>query len=339
MAKKVNTHSASSIISDIRAGKYASVYGLHGEEPYYIDLISDVIEKEVLKEEEKDFNLTIMYGKDSTWADVVNACRRYPVFADKQVVLLKEAQTMKDISELQVYLENPLESTIFVIAHKYKKFDGRTAFPKTIDKKGILFSSDILREYEMPTWIRTHLSSKNIKANEQVINTLVAYLGTDLQRIVNEIDKVLINAPAANELTPELIEKYIGISRDYNLIEWPDVILKQDKERTFKMLQYYLANPKEAPMPLVIGSFFAVYTRYYKYYYAANAGDAELAKLLGMSPFFVKDIRAAARIHSLEKIENALLIIQEFAEKGVGMHTQADGTSLLKEMISRLYYN
>ncbi len=341
MAKKAASNSKQSytdVLESITQGNYATVYGLDGEEPYYTDLITNYIEHNILKPEERDFNLSIFYGKDAAWADVVSACRRYPMFADKQVVILKEAQQMKDLEKLLIYLEQPLQSTIFVIAHKYKKFDGRKALAKTIAKQGVLLTSDVLKEDQVKPWIQNLLKQKNIKASDIVLDTLVTYLGTDLQRIVNEIDKVLINAPNAKEITEDLVEKYIGISRDYNIFEWPDCIFKRDKDRTFRMLKYYLGNPKEAAMQLVIGTFFSKLQSLYVYHSIANKSDAEIASIIGMNPYAVKYTRANAAYYNYAKTEQALLMCKEYALKSVGIGSNSEVTSLLKEFIGRLYY-
>jgi DNA polymerase-3 subunit delta len=339
MAKSAKSISEKDIIGSIQARNYVPVYGLDGEEPYYIDKITDYIENNVLTPAEKDFNLTVFYGRDANWVDVVSACRRYPTMnADRQVVILKEAQTMKDIGRLDVYLENPVASTILVIAHKYKKFDGRSVLAKLIQKKGIYFTSDVIKEYNIKAWITNYLSEKKLKVSPAVVETLSVYLGTDLQKIINEIDKVLLNVPDVKELTADLVEKYIGISRDYNVFELPNTIMQADVEKTFRMLNYFMANPKDAPMVLVLGSLFNNFQKLYAYHFVANRQQAEIASALKISPFFVKDYASFSRRYNLQKTESALLIIKQYNLKALGVENTASQESLLKELVTKLFY-
>jgi DNA polymerase III subunit delta len=339
MAKSTKTISEKDIIASIQARNYVPVYGLDGEEPYYIDKITDYIEHNILAPAEKDFNLTVFYGRDANWVDVVSACRRYPTMnADRQIVIVKEAQTMKDIGKLDVYLENPVPTTILVIAHKYKKFDGRTVLTKLIQKKGIYFTSDVIKEYNIKTWITNYLSEKKLKAAPAVVETLSVYLGTDLQKIINEIDKVLLNVPDAKELTADLVEKYIGISREYNVFELPNTILNADVEKTFRMLNYFIANPKDAPMVMVLGSLFNNFQKLYAYHFVANSSQGEIASALKISPYFVKDYIGFARRYNLQKTEMALLIIKDYNLKALGVENSASQEGLLKELIAKLFY-
>jgi DNA polymerase III subunit delta len=336
MAKKANSINEKDIVARIKAGNYAPVYGLDGEEPYFIDKITDFIENNILKPEEKDFNLTTFYGRDANWSDVVSACRRFPMFAEKQIVLLKEAQTMKDISKLEVYLAAPTPTTIFVIAHK--KFDGRTTLPKLIQKHGIYFTSDVIKEYQINAWITKYLAEKKIEASPKVIETLGVYLGTDLQKIINEIDKVLLNVPDARELTEALVEKYIGISHDYNVFDLPTAIFTADIEKTFRMLNYFVANPKEAPMVLVLGTLFTKFQQLYAYHFVANKSPGEIASAMKINPYFVKDYHAYANRFNLAKTESAIHILKEYNLKALGVRNTASPEGLLKELITRLFY-
>jgi DNA polymerase III subunit delta len=338
MAKASKSTSEKDIIASISSRNYAPVYGFDGEEPYYIDKLTDLIENNVLQPAEKDFNLSVFYGRDANWSDVVSACRRYPMFAERQVVILKEAQTMKDIGKLDVYLEQPTPTTIFVIANKYKKFDGRTAIPKLIQKHGMYFTSELVKDYKIKDWISSYLSEKKILASPKVVETLGIYLGTDLQKIINEIDKVLLNVPNANELTLELVEKYIGISRDYNVFDLPAAIMTADQDKTFRMLNNFVANIKDAPLVLVLGSLFNQFQKLYNYHFVARQDNNAIAIALKISPFFVKDYAVYARRFNLQKTEMALHMIKEFNLKAIGVNNAASQEGLLKELITRLYY-
>ncbi len=338
MAKKKEGVSEKEIIASIEKGQYATLYALDGEEPYYIDKICDLLEQKVLTTAEKDFNLSIFYGKDAVWSEVVSACRRFPMFAEKQLVILKEAQAMRDLDKLEVYLDNPSETTIFVIAYKYKTLDKRKSFTKKIQQKGICFTSDPIKEYNIKDWISTYLSSKKLQADAKVLETLAVYLGTDLQKIINEIDKVLLNIPNATTLTSELVEKYIGISREYNVYELPNALLTLDIEATYRMVNYFAANPKDAPMVLVLGSFFAKFQQLYTYHFIKNKPQGEIAAAIKVNPYFVKDYATYARHFTLEKTEKALHLLKEFNLKSLGVNNTASEQSLLKEMVTKLLY-
>lgn len=338
-AKKVNSDEQfHQIMSDISARKFAPVYLLDGEESYYIDKITDALEEKVCAEHERDFNQTIMYGKDTQWSDVVSACRRYPAFAEKQLVVLKEAQSMKEFEKLAIYFDNPLDTTVFVVGYKNKTFDGRSAFLKKLPSNVVRFTSNKVREYDTEKWIAKYLSQHKINASDQVIALLGTYLGNDLQRIVNEIDKVKINVPDLKELTPQLLEKYIGISREYNVFELPAVVMKQDKVATFRMLNYFLANMKDAPLELVVASFYSNFSKLYKFHYCSNKSDGEIAGIIGLAPFFVKDYRNYARFYNLQRTEQCLKLLYEYNGKMVGIDNAAERPSLLKELTTRIFF-
>jgi DNA polymerase III subunit delta len=326
------------IIKNIETRNFANIYLLDGEESYYIDKISDLLEANVCAEHEKDFNQTIMYGKDSNWADVLSACRRYPAFAEKQIVILKEAQSLKDFDNLAIYFEKPMESTVFVVCYRNKTIDGRKAYLKKLTAGTVRFTSNKIREYETEKWIGKYLSSNKISASEKVIHLLATYLGNDLQKIVNEIDKVSINVAKLKELTPELVEKFIGISREYNVFELPSAVMKQDKEATFRILNYFVSNMKDAPMELVLGAFYSNFTKLYKFHYCSGKSDAEVAGVIGINPFLVKDYRLYGRLFNLQRTEDCLRLLLTYNEKVLGFNNAAERSSLLKEMTTRLFF-
>ena len=244
------------LIASLQSGKYAPVYLIDGEEPYYLDMITGYVEDKILQPSEKDFNLTVMYGKDVEWADVVNACRRFPMFAERQVVILKDAAQMRTLGELAGYIEHPSHTTIFLIEHRYKKVDGRSKLLKQAKDKGVYYTSDKIKDEQLPSWIQQYGNEQGFHIGHAEAETLAAYLGNDLQKIANEIEKVRINVPDEKELSDQLIKKYIGTSREYNAFEFPAVLLSGNKDKLYKMLAYFLANPKSAPMPLLISIFF-----------------------------------------------------------------------------------
>jgi DNA polymerase-3 subunit delta len=323
--------------------QYAPVYLIDGEEPYYLDQITDYFENKILNPGERDFNLMVMYGKDADWSDVVNACRRFPMFSDKQVVILKDAAQLKGgqgdlkgLNSLLAYIENPSPSTIFLIEHPYKKADGKTKFVKRIKDKGIHFTSDKVKEDNLPAWIVNYGREINFQISEEVAKILASYLGGDLQKIANEIEKVRINIPNENALTTEHIRTYIGISKDYNIFDFPAALTSNDKDRFYKMLSYFLANTKASPMPLIIGAFYTHFSRLYQANFLAGKSDKDAAAAMGMSPYFVKDILASVRNWPLHRVERCILLLAKYNTMAVGIKSTHSDQELLKEMIGQM---
>lgn len=316
--------------------QFAPVYLIDGEEAFYLDLITAYFETEILTPAERDFNLITLYGKDSEWADVVNACRRFPMFADKQVVILKDAAQLKGLNELSNYIQKPSPTTIFLIEHRFKKADGKTKLVKYAKEKGIHYTSDKIREEQMPQWIQNQGKEMKFNIGDREAQTLATYLGNDLQKIVNEIEKIRINVPNEKELTMQLIQKYIGISREYNVFEFPEALTSGNRERLYRMLTYFLANPKSAPMPLLIGSFYTHFNRLYQANFVRGKSDKDAAVALGISPYRVKDIMAAAQNWPLPRVERCLLLLAKYSTMAVGIKNTAGDKELLKEMVGQM---
>ena len=316
--------------------QYAPVYLIDGEESYYLDQITDFFENDILPPHERDFNLMVLYGKDTEWADVVNACRRFPMFAERQVVILKDAAQLKGLNELVGYLENPSPTTIFLIEHRGKKVDGRGKIGKLAKEKGFYFTSDKLRDDQIPQWIQSNGVETSFHVGEREAQILATYLGNDLQKIVNEIDKVRINVPQEKALTAELIQKYIGISREYNVFEFPEALTSGQKDKTYRMLAYFLANPKSAPMPLMMGSFYTHFNRLYTAQFVKGKPEKEAAAALGIPPFRLRDVMAAAQHWQLHQVERSLLLLGEYSTRAVGVNSSVTDGELLKELVGRL---
>jgi len=233
------------LMQSLKAKKFAPFYVIDGEEPFYLDFIGNYFEEHILSPAEKDFNLITLYGKDVVWADVVNACRRFPMFAERQVVILKDAAQMRSLNELTGYLENPAPTTVFLIEHRFKKVDGRGKLAKLAKDKGYYFTSDKLKDEALPKWIENYGIEIGFHINEREAQILATYLGNDLQKIVNEIEKVRINVPEEKLLTAELIQKYIGISREYNVFEMPEALAVGEIKTSFiACLLTFLPTPK-----------------------------------------------------------------------------------------------
>jgi DNA polymerase III subunit delta len=322
------------IISDFKKGEAQSLYVLQGEEPYYIDKICDGAEAYILQPHEKDFNFSIFYGKDADWSTVLSTCRKYPMFAEKQLVIIKEAQAMKDLPKLDLYVQQLLPSTVLIIAHKYKKMDARTAFSKSCTKYGTVFTSDLVKDYQLPDWIKNYGTEKKLNISIDVANVLANSLGSDLQKIVKEIDKVLLNAPDATTLTTDMVEKYIGISKDYNVFELPKMLMVRNTPAALKMVHYFLANPKDAPMVLLLGSLYNAFSKLHAYHYVSSMPDAVAAQKLGINQWGIKDFKLGLPYYNVAQTEKVLDIIYKSSQKTLGFNSSVSYGGLLKETVS-----
>ncbi len=331
------------LFQSLQLRQFAPVYLIDGEEPYYLDQITDYFENQVLSPAERDFNLTVLYGKDAEWAEVLNACRRFPMFAEKQVVILKDAASLKGdsgenkgLNSLLSYIEKPSLSTVFLIEHAGKKVDGKTRFSKRVKEKGVCFTSDKIKDDNIPQWIQAHGKDIGFHIGQRESEMLASYLGNDLQRIVNEIEKVRINVPREKELTQQIIHKYIGISKEYNVFEFPEALTGGDRDKLYRMLTYFLANPKAAPMPLLIGSFYNHFNRLYQANFLRGKTDKEAAAALGISPWLVKNILTSAQHWPLHRVERCMLLLGKYSTMAVGIKNTSSDRELLKEMVGQM---
>ena len=324
------------LFQTLQLRQFAPVYLIDGEEPYYLDMITTYFETQVLAPAERDFNLMVMYGKDSEWMDVVNACRGYPMFAEKKVVILKDAAQLKGFNELAAYMEKPSPTTVFLIEHRFKKADGRSKVVKWAKEKGIHFTSDKIKDDAVPQWIQNHGKEIGFLVGQRESEVLASFLGNDLQRIANEIEKVRINVPGEKELSLQIIQKYIGISREYNIFEFPEALTGGDRDKLYRMLTYFLANPKAAPMPLLIGSFYNHFNRLYQANFVKGKTDKDAAAALGISPWMVKNILSSAQHWPLHRVERCLLLLGKYSTMAVGIKNTAGDRELLKEMVAQM---
>lgn len=324
------------LMQSLQARQFAPVYLVDGEESYYIDMITAFFEEKILEPAERDFNLMVLYGKDAEWADVVNSCRRFPMFAERQVVILKDAAQMRSLTELAAYLENPSPTTILLIEHRFKKADGRSKLVKFSKEKGVHFTSDKIKDEQVPGWVQTYGHSIGFEIPEREAQVLATYLGNDLQKIVNEIEKVRINVPDEKVLSAPLIQKYIGVSRDYNVFEFPEALTSGDKDKLYRMLSYFIANPKSAPMVLIIGSFYSHFNRIYQAHFLQGKNDKEMATALGTYPSRVREIMATAKRWPLPRVEYCMMLLGKYSTKAVGIESNVADTELLKEMIGKM---
>ena len=325
------------IINDIKLGKPASIYFLFGDEPYYIDAISGYIEQHVLTEEEKGFNQTVLYGRDVSVNEIISTAKRYPMMAERQVVIVKEAQDLsRTIDQLLPYAEQPQPTTVLVFCYKYKKFDKRKKLYKAIEKNGVLFESKKLYENQIPDWIRRVLASKGYTITPKASQMLVEFLGNDLGKINNELEKLQIISKPGAQFTPELIEENIGISKDFNNFELQNAIGSKDVAKAFKIIQYFGHNSKNHPLVMTVALLFSFFSKILKYHALTNKADA--ARALGVSPYFIKDYQIAARNYPMKKASKIISAIREIDMKskgvGAGNITQGD---LLKELLDVIF--
>ncbi len=329
--------SVEKIISDWKKNVFKPIYWLEGEEEYFIDKAVDYAEHHILSESEASFNLSIFYGKDAQWADVVNACRRYPMLAERQVVLLKEAQQMKDLDKLESYLENPLGSTVFVVTYKEKKLDARKKFTKLIKEKGVLLTTKKMYDSHLPEWTQELLQSKGLTITPKGLALLVEHVGNDLTRIENEIDKLSMNLGSRIHITEADIERYIGVSKDYNVFELQAALATKDLSRAITIIQYFEANPKAGPIQLILPSLYSFFSKVFMVFGSGTGDEKSMAANIGVNPYFIKDYVKAAKLYSYPGVEKVLLLLHHYNLKSVGVgDTGSEDASLLKELVVKM---
>jgi DNA polymerase-3 subunit delta len=328
------------IIKDLKAKKYAPVYFLMGDEPYYIDQITDYIAGNVLKEEEKAFNQTIIYGKDTDASNVIQAARRYPMMAEHQVIIVKEAQNIMDIDKLSIYVENPLTTTILVINYKYKTIDKRKKLYKAIDKKGVIFESKKLYENQVGSWLTGYVKSKGLNIDITAAQILVEYLGNDLSKITHEVDKLLIAIGSGNKtITVDNIEKNIGISKEYNNFELNKAVLQRNVVKANKIIRSFAKNPKDNPVQVTIATLFGYFQKLMAYYYLPDKSKMAVASALKINPFFVSDYTTGARNYPARKVVQVISLLREYDMRSKGYKTnETDTGELLKELIFKIIH-
>jgi DNA polymerase-3 subunit delta len=338
---------AADIIKDLKNRKLKPVYLLHGEEPYFIDLVSNYVEHKLLSDAEKGFNQTVLYGKDTDVMTVLNAAKRYPMMSDYQVVLVKEAQEMKwgtegddkkTINPLLSYLENPLSSTILVFCYKYGKFDKRKKTYKAMEKSGLVFESGTLYDSKIPGWIEEYVAEKGYKVGAQASAMLSEYLGNDLSKIANELDKLMLNVTTGQEITLKLIQDNIGISKEYNVFELQSALGRKDALKVNQIINYFEANPKNNPIVLVLGNLNNFFTKVLVYHYVKDKSQQNLARELGVSPFFVKDYEQAARSFPYGKTMQIIHYLREYDVKSKGVESNTDHGGLMKELMFKILH-
>jgi DNA polymerase-3 subunit delta len=328
------------IVSDIKKGTIQPIYFLMGEEPYYIDKISDFIEETVLDEAEKGFNQQVMYGRDVSIEDIVSAAKRFPMMAERQVIIVKEAQDLsRNIEKLVSYAENPQPTTVLVINYKYKKLDKRKKLHKAVAKSGLIYESKKLYENQVSDWIRRVLSGKKYQIEPKASQMLVEFLGTDLSKISNELDKLMLILAAGSIITPEHIEENIGISKDYNNFELRKAVGEKNIVKANRIINYFAENPRNNPLVMTISLLNNFFTQLLLFHGLQDKSKSSVAKAIGVSPYFVDEYFAAARNYPMRKVAQNIAFLRDadLKSKGVGASNLGQG-DLLKELLFKMMH-
>jgi DNA polymerase-3 subunit delta len=323
-----------SLAANIKARQFSSVYFLEGDEPFYIDAIADLIEENALQDFEKEFNQSILYGKDVDISKVLNEAKRYPMMADKQVVIVREAQDIKDLDKiiittqgktkleynlLEEYLKNPQSTTILVFCYKYKKIDARKSLAKIIKKQCAYLHSEKLKDYQLSTWLDTFCKQEKIAITPKANSLLCEYLGNDLQKMSNEISKLLVNKKGNRSIDEVDVQTNIGISKDYNVFEFQNALFTKDVLKSNRIALYYSQNTKEHPLVMVISFLYGAFTKILLLHSLADKSESSIASALKIHPFIAKDYIAASKKYGFEKCMRIISYLREADAKGKGV--------------------
>lgn len=328
-----------SIIQEVQKKQFKPVYLLHGEEPYYIDLISKAIQDNALEEHERDFNQTVLYGKDADVLSIISEAKGYPMMAERRLVIIREAQDLKGIDDLESYCSQPNPTTVLVLAYKYKKFDSRKKLIKEISRQGIVFTSDKVKEYQLVDWIGNYLKSTDFGITPKASMLLADFLGNDLSKVTNELDKLALLLQKGTTINEVHIEENIGISKDYNVFELTNAIAVRDVPKAMKIVNYFEHNPKSGPLVMVISNIFTLFSRLMRIHFLPNKSNDAIAQALKIHPFATRELLQATKIYPPKKVSANVSILHEYdlKSKGVNNQTFSDG-DLLKELVFKLMH-
>ena len=327
------------ILSEIHKKQFAPIYFLTGDEPYFIDMISDTIENEALDEADRAFNQIVVYGRDVDVETIANHARSFPMMGERMVVIVKEAQDVKNLENFEPYLDTLPETTLLVFVYKYKKLDKRKTFAKKLDKKGVYFESKKLYDNNIPGWIQGYLKDKGYSIQPKATQMLADYLGTDLHKIANELQKLIISLPKNKSIDDADVERNIGISKDFNVFELQNAIGSRDVLKANRIVNYFGDNTKENPLLVTAINLYSYYTKIMKLHCTQDKSQGNLASVLGVSPFFVKDYLAAARNIPPQMCIRNISILREFDMKSKGYESgDVSEKDLYREMIFKLMH-
>ncbi len=327
------------LLKEIRNKKFEKIYFLHGEEPYFIDVLTKAIQDNALEESERDFNQSILYGKDAEVLSLISELKSYPMMAERRLVILKEAQYFKAIEQLESYLENPANSTIFVICYKYKTFDARKKTLKNALKNGVVFKSEKVKEYQLAEWIQQYIKTKGYELTSKACMLLIESLGNDLGRIVKELEKLAVLIEKGTIINENHIEENIGISKDYNVFELTNAVANKDNLKALKIVDYFEHNPKAADLVFVISNLFKFFSQIMRIHFLPNKSREAVARALGVHPFVAGELTNAKNKYDPRKIAANIALIHEYdlKSKGVG-NTSATQGELMREMVYQLIH-
>lgn len=327
------------IINDIKNGNFKPIYFLMGEEPYYIDKISEYIENNVLDEAEKGFNQTVMYGRDVAIDEIILSAKRFPMMAERQVIIVKEAQDLsRTIDKLESYANNPQPTTVLVINYKYKKLDKRKKAYKAIAKSGLIFESKKMYENQVSDWIRRVLSGKKFNIEPKASHLLVEFLGTDLSKISNELDKLTSVLPAETIINSNHIEENIGISKDFNNFELRKAVGERQVVKANRIINYFAQNPKNNPLVMTISLLNSFFTQLLMYHGLKDKSKGSVAKALGVNPYFVDDYFSAAKNYPMRKVSQVIGLLRDADVKSKGVGANQSHHDILKELLFKVMH-
>ena len=336
-----------SVLSDLKTGKYAPLYFLYGEEEFQIDKISDYIEENALAPAEKSFNLTVVYGKDISLRAVLESSRKFPMMAKRQVIIIKEAQELQGLNKkeeqaiLAKYAEKPVPSTILVFAHKHKKLDARTALFKSLKKHSILLESKKMYDNQIPDWIKNYCADNGYQINPKATQMLAEYIGNDLGRITKEIDKILLNFKEKEkkiEITQEIIAKFVGISKEFNVFELQNAFGQKNAYKVNQIINYFASNPRKNPIIPVVSLLFSYFSKILLVHHNQGKDNRSLAAILKVNPFFMKDYLQAARMYPLRKNLAIIGYIQKADLQSKGVDSVRNDYEILKELAFKILH-
>lgn len=328
------------VLNSLKSGDYKPIYFFFGEEPYYIDQLTDYIAKNVLTEAEQSFNQTILYGKDSEASQVSDLARRFPMMASHQVVILKEAQEMKSFWDMLPYFMQPQPSTVLVINFKYKKVDKRKKAYKSLEKQAVCLETKKLYPNQVANWISSYASGHKYKIEPKSAAMLAEFLGSDLSKIANEIEKLIVAIGDPDKtITPALVEEHIGFSKDFNTFELQDALGKKDVVKANRIINYFAANEKKYPMVLTLSSLYYFFSKLLLLHYSQDKSKDNLARVLKVNPFFVKDYQQAARYYSAAKVVSIISLLRDFDMRSKGYNgTATSQKELTRELIFKILH-
>lgn len=329
------------ILKNIKNKEVLPIYFFHGEEPYFIDAAVKVLEHDFLEEDEKAFNQTVVYGKDTSYQEILSLARQFPMMGDKQLIIVKEAQDLKFNEEenrvLEAYVENPVPSTVLVFAHKHKKLDSRKKATKALDKAKALFLSESVRDTNLPKWIADECTRLTIKTAPNISHLLAEYLGNDLSRIANELNKLKIILKEGEILDGTIVESHIGISKEYNVFELQKALGTKNADAAFKIAHFMGKNPKNNPFVMMLANLYSYFSNVIIYQTMAGQSPQVIASQMGVNPYFIKDYAESARLYPLKHATRVISILREFDMKGKGLGAVNMGEAeLIKELVYKI---